>query len=156
MGDVRIALIRDWLAGELGWPEDLRLERASADASFRRYFRVWRPSGATAVVMDAPPDKENIAPYLHVGSLLRSCGVHVPEVEAADAARGFLLLEDLGSTHMLARLGVGADPDVLVRRGARGSGLIQLHGGAAMRVTCRPTEREALEREMRLLPDLVL
>ena len=152
MGDVRIALIRDWLAGELGWPEDLRLERASADASFRRYFRVWRPSGATAVVMDAPPDKESIAPYLHIGSLLRSCGVHVPEVEAADAARGFLLLEDLGNTHMLARLGVGDDPDVLYGDALAALGLIQLHGGAAIGELA-PYGAEALEREMRLLPN---
>ena len=68
MVDVRIALIRDWLSGELGWPRDLRLEPASADASFRRYFRIWRASGSTAVVMDAPPEKEDTAPYLHISS----------------------------------------------------------------------------------------
>ncbi len=151
MGDVRIALIRDWLAGELGWPQNLRLESASADASFRRYFRVWRPSGATAVVMDAPPDKENIAPYLHIGSLLRSCGVHVPEVEAADAARGFVLLEDLGNTHMLARLNAGADPDLFYGQALAALSLIQLHGEAALRELA-PYGAEALEREMRLLP----
>src|SRR3954466_7120487 len=107
MLDGRITQIREWLAGELGWPPDVRVEPASADASFRRYFRVWRASGSTAVVMDAPPDKEDTTTYLHVGRLLTACGVHVPEVEAADTARGFLLLEDLGSTHMLARLKAG-------------------------------------------------
>ena len=151
MGDVRIALIRDWLASELGWKHDLRVEPASADASFRRYFRVWRTSGSTAVVMDAPPDKESIAPYLHIGSLLRSCGVHVPEVEAADAERGFLLLEDLGTTHMLARLGAGADPDQLYGEALAALSLIQLHGEAASRELA-PYGADVLEREMRLLP----
>ncbi len=151
MGDVRIALIRDWLASELGWKHDLRLEPASADASFRRYFRVWRPSGSTAVVMDAPPDKENIGPYLHIGNLLRGCGVHVPEVEAADASRGFLLLEDLGATHMLAGLDAGGDPDQLYGQALAALTLIQLHGGAATRELA-PYGAEVLEREMRLLP----
>src|SRR5258707_6617649 len=108
--DARIEVIRDWLASELGWPRDCRLEPASADASFRRYFRVWRPQGGTRVIMDAPPGKEDTAPYLHVTRLLSACGVHVPEVEAADGARGLLLLEDLGATHMLARLNGGAGP----------------------------------------------
>jgi N-acetylmuramate 1-kinase len=151
MGDVRIALIREWLATELGWPRDVRLEPASADASFRRYFRVWRASGSTAVVMDAPPEKEDTARYLHVGALLRACGVHVPEVEAADTARGFLLLEDLGSTHMLARLGAGGDPDQLYREALAALALIQLRGVAATR-ELPPYGAEALEREMRLLP----
>ena len=151
MGDVRIALIRDWLASELGWPRDLRLEPASADASFRRYFRVWRPSGSTAVVMDAPPDKEDTSPYLHVSGLLRACGVHVPEVEAADTARGFLLLEDLGSTHMLARLRAGGEPDQLYGEALAALALIQVRGVAAAR-ELPPYGAEALEREMRLLP----
>ncbi len=151
MADVRIALIRDWLAGELGWPRDVRLEPASADASFRRYFRVWRASGSTAVVMDAPPDKEDTAPYLRVGALLRDCGVHVPEVEAADTARGFLLLEDLGGTHMLARLRAGGQPDQLYSEALATLALIQLRGAAAAR-ELPPYGAEALEREMRLLP----
>jgi aminoglycoside/choline kinase family phosphotransferase len=151
MGDARIALIRDWLAGELGWPRDLRLEPASADASFRRYFRVWRASGSTAVVMDAPPDKEDTAPYLRVGGLLRACGVHVPEVEAADTARGFLLLEDLGSTHMLARLGSGGEPDLLYGEALAALALIQLRGETASRELAT-YGADTLEREMRLLP----
>ncbi len=151
MGDVRIALIRDWLASELGWPRDVRLEPASADASFRRYFRVWRASGSTAVVMDAPPDKEDTAPYLQVGGMLRACGVHVPEVEAADTARGFLLLEDLGNTHMLARLSAGGEPGPLYEEALAALAMIQLRGATAVR-ELPPYGAEVLEREMRLLP----
>ena len=83
--DLRIELIREWLRHDLGW-SPARLEPASADASFRRYFRVWNAAGATRVVMDAPPDKEDIAPYLKIARLLASCGVHVPQVDAADPA----------------------------------------------------------------------
>ena len=150
--DARIELIRDWLASELGWPRDCRLEPASADASFRRYFRVWRPQGGTRVVMDAPPGKEDTAPYLHVTRLLRDCGVHVPEVEAADSVRGLLLLEDLGSTHMLARLQAGDAAALLYGQALDTLALIQLKGasGAAQ---LPPYDAAALEREMQLLPD---
>jgi aminoglycoside/choline kinase family phosphotransferase len=151
MGDERIALIRDWLASDLGWPRDVRLEPASADASFRRYFRIWRESGATAVVMDAPPGQEDTAPYLRIGGLLRGCGVHVPGVEAADTERGFLLLEDLGTTHMLARLNAGSDPDQLYGEALAALSLIQLRGAAATR-ELPPYNAQVLEREMQLLP----
>jgi hypothetical protein len=151
MVDVRIALIRDWLSGELGWPRDMRLEPASADASFRRYFRIWRASGSTAVVMDAPPDKEDTAPYLHISRLLAGCGVHVPAVEAADTKRGFLLLEDLGRTHMLARLGAGGEPDLLYGEALATLALIQTRGAAAVS-ELRPYDAQALDREMQLLP----
>ncbi len=152
MADARIALIRDWLASDLGWPRDCRLEPASADASFRRYFRVWQPSGATRIVMDAPPGQEDVGPYLHVARLLAACGVHVPEVEAADKARGLLLLEDLGSTHMLARLRNGGDAGQLYGEALAALAQIQLRGGAGAR-ELGVYNAEALEREMRLLPD---
>ena len=151
MSDARVALIRDWLAGELGWPRELRLEPASADASFRRYFRVWRPEGGTRIVMDAPPGKEDTGPYLQVGGLLRACGVHVPAIEAADLERGFLLLEDLGSTHMLARLRAGGDPAVLYGEALAALELIQVRGAAAAAVL-PPYDAAALRREMELLP----
>src|SRR5258706_16248119 len=105
--DARIEVIRDWLASELGWPRDCRLEPASADASFRRYFRVRRPQGGTPGIMDAPPGKEDTAPYLHGTRLLSACGVPVPQAEAADGARGRLPLGGLRATPLLARLNGG-------------------------------------------------
>ncbi|MBW8849298.1 MAG: phosphotransferase [Xanthomonadales bacterium] len=73
----------------------LALERASMDAGFRSYWR-----GATAdgsrIVMDSPPDKEDVRPWLRMRALLEGGGVRVPRVLAEDADRGFLLLEDLG------------------------------------------------------------
>src|SRR2546430_17018844 len=95
--DARVALIGDWLARELRRPA-ARIEPASSDASFRRYFRVFCSGGATYVVMDAPPDKEDVRPYLKVSRLVESLGAHVPHVHATDAEPGLLLLEDLGAT----------------------------------------------------------
>src|SRR5205085_348078 len=91
--DARVALIRDWLARELRL-KVARIEPASSDASFRRYFRAFC-NGGTYVVMDAPPDKEDVRPYLKVSRLLASLGAHVPHVHETDVARGLLLLEAL-------------------------------------------------------------
>ena len=83
---------------------DLAIDVASADASFRSYWRVALADGSTRVVMDAPPDKENIAPWLDIGARLRDAGLHVPEVFAVDRAQGFILMEDLGSRAYLPEL----------------------------------------------------
>src|SRR6185312_8789397 len=106
--DARLALLQGWLARDLGL-RPARIEPASSDASFRRYFRVVCDD-TTLIVMDAPPETEDVRPYLRVTALLEPLGIHVPHVHEADAARGFVLLEDLGSTHFLAQLAAGADP----------------------------------------------
>jgi N-acetylmuramate 1-kinase len=149
--DARVQQIRDWLTGELRLSL-VRLEPASADASFRRYFRAWAADGTTRVVMDAPPDKEDIGPFLKVAALLEACEVHVPQVHAADSARGLVLLEDLGSELYLTRLRAGADPDVLYADALQALLRIQLHGREAARML-PPYDRTALEREMALMPE---
>ena len=155
--DARTELIRDWLAEDLGWPRDCRLEPASADASFRRYFRAWRPSSQgheaqTRVVMDAPPDKEDIEPYLRVSNLLQRCDVHVPEIEAVDRPRGLILLEDLGSTHMLAKLRSGGEAAALYRQALDTLAHLQLRGAAVSR-ELPPYDAAVLWREMQLMPE---
>lgn len=72
-----------------------RLERASVDAGFRSY---WRSSGngPSRIVMDSPPDQEDVRPWLRMRDLLEGGGVRVPQVIARDVNAGFLLLEDLG------------------------------------------------------------
>jgi aminoglycoside/choline kinase family phosphotransferase len=150
LADPRIELIEHWLRDELHWPL-VRLASASADASFRRYFRVWRQDGATRVVMDAPPGKEDVAPYLKVSGLLSACGVHVPEIEAADVPRGLLLLEDLGSTPMLAELENGGDADALYAPALAALADIQQRGAAGA-LQLEPYDRAVLEREMTLMP----
>ena len=90
----REASLRGWLDEAVGVRG--RLEPLAGDASFRRYLRL-RTDHESFVVMDAPPDKEDSRPFVHVSGLLQAVGVNVPEVHAADLDQGFLLLEDLGS-----------------------------------------------------------
>ena len=148
--DARLALIQDWLSRELGLRPE-RVEPASNDASFRRYFRVFE-RGTTFIVMDAPPDKEDVRPYLKVTRMLESIGVHVPHVHAADPARGLVLLEDLGSTHYLARLKAGDDPERLYGDALRALAEIQVRGAQAA-LELPPYDREPLAREMGLMPE---
>jgi aminoglycoside/choline kinase family phosphotransferase len=150
MVDERVRQIRDWLASDLGL-RLLRLAPASADASFRRYFRAWLADGATRVVMDAPPDKEDVAPFLKVAALLEGCGVHVPRVHAAESARGLVLLEDLGSDPYLSRLRAGDDADLLYRDALDALLRIQVQGREAARAL-PPYDRATLTREMALMP----
>jgi len=78
---------------------DLGLARASTDAGFRSYWRTLgpNPSATSHIVMDSPPDREDVRPWLHVRGMLEAGGVRVPRVLAEDADTGFLLLEDLGA-----------------------------------------------------------
>lgn len=149
--DSRIRLIESWLRDELHWPLQ-RLAPASADASFRRYFRVWRNDGVTRVVMDAPPDKEDLVPYLQVSALLERCSLHVPQVEAADLRRGLLLLEDLGSTHLLARLQEGGDADALYGDALESLTRLQV-APPALAAELPPYDKAVLDREMSLMPE---
>jgi aminoglycoside/choline kinase family phosphotransferase len=149
--DARLGQIEQWLAADLHF-DCVRIEPASSDASFRRYFRAWRRDGATRIVMDAPPDKEDLAPFLKVAQLLEGCGVHVPQVEAAERGRGFLLLEDLGSEQYLSRLIAGDDPQPLYAEALAALLRIQVEGLGAARELA-PYDAAALGREMALMPE---
>ena len=77
---------------------------ASADASFRRYLRVDTLSGDSRIIMDAPPDKENCQPFVHVAGLMQSAGLHAPEVLDWQQDHGFMLLTDLGGDTMMSAI----------------------------------------------------
>ena len=151
--DARLALLQGWLARDLGLRPE-RIEPASSDASFRRYFRVVCDD-RTVIVMDAPPPNEDVRPYLRVTALLEPLGVHVPHVYEADVARGFVLLEDLGSTHYLAKLGAGGDPGRLYADALRALAQIQLRGAAAA-AQLTPYDRTALASELAEMPQWFL
>jgi N-acetylmuramate 1-kinase len=151
--DARLALIHDWLTRELRVPV-VRIEPASSDASFRRYLRVF--SGTTThVVMDAPPDKEDVRTYLKVSEMLEALGAHVPHVHEADAARGLVLLEDLGTTLYLQRLESGEDSERLYGDALDALAAIQVRGRAAS-AQLAPYGRAELAREMALMPEWFL
>lgn len=148
--DARLALIQDWLARELGIDVE-RIEPASSDASFRRYFRAFHPRGSY-IVMDAPPDREDVLPYLKVSALLESLDVHVPHVHESDTERGLLLLEDLGKVQYLSQLEAGADPELLYGDALETLADIQARGVEASRALAL-YDREPLLREMALMPE---
>ncbi len=101
--DVRRASLERWLAAQLNGAR-FSLAPASEDASFRRYFRVTLEDGVTYVAMDAPPDREDCRPFVHVAGLLAAAGVHAPRIHAQDLEAGFLLLADLGTRTYLQEL----------------------------------------------------
>ncbi|MGH8685192.1 MAG: aminoglycoside phosphotransferase family protein [Nitrosospira sp.] len=151
----RLQLLKDWIQIQLPGKR-FTLSPASADASFRRYFRVsFSEEGEkTLIVMDAPPQQEDCTPFLHVAELFAAADVHVPTVLAQDLAEGFLLLSDLGSTTYLQAL--NDDPgsaDHLYRDAMAALLRIQL----ASRPGVLPDYDEALLlRELSLFPDWYL
>ena len=104
--DDRRASLERWLAARLKGAR-FSLAPASEDASFRRYFRATLEDGSTYVAMDAPPDKEDCRPFVHVAGLLAAAGVHAPRIYAQDLDAGFLLLADLGTRTYLQELNEG-------------------------------------------------
>jgi hypothetical protein len=110
MPDARAVALAQWLS--MVAPPVAAIAPASADASFRRYFRVtlaapWREAAGamTLIAMDAPPPNEDCRPYVHVARLMRDGGINVPRIEAANVADGYLLMSDLGRTTYASVLG---------------------------------------------------
>jgi aminoglycoside/choline kinase family phosphotransferase len=152
--DARVALLRQWLLKVLG-SGDFTLERASEDASFRRYFRI-SAQGQTWIAMDAPPEKEDSRPFLRVAGMIRSASAHAPQCRASDLEQGFLLLEDLGHLTYLNEL--VRDPELAdgLYRDAMNS-LADMQAGLASEAeTLPPYDQALLDREMALFTDWFL
>ncbi len=127
------------------------LAPASADASFRRYFRVSGEAGSM-IVMDAPPPQEDVRPFVDLAQRFRDAGLHAPEVFAADQKQGFLLLADLGTRLYLDELQRADAPsaDRLMRDAIRALAQWQQRG----RSDGLPAYDDALLlRELQLFPD---
>jgi aminoglycoside/choline kinase family phosphotransferase len=134
-------------------PETVRL--ASADASFRRYFRLDDAQGGTHIVMDAPPSVENSEPFVRIASLFGEAGLNVPQVEQWDEARGFMLLSDLGNSTLLEHLDPERPDAALPWFGHASDSLLRLQ--LASRPGVLPVYDEALlRRELQLFPDWYL
>jgi aminoglycoside/choline kinase family phosphotransferase len=142
----RRAQLDSWLSATLQ-ARRFELTPASADASFRRYFRVNLPDeGTTMIVMDAPPEHEDCRPWLKVAALFGEAGVHVPQVHAEDVEQGFILMSDLGNTTYLQVL----DPDNAAHLYADALGSLIALQGASVPDALPAYSRELLEREIRL------
>ena len=133
--DSRLALLRQWVTEDLGFAGG-RIEPASADASFRRYFRLIRGADSY-IVMDAPPDKEPLEPFVGVAQSLFGIGLNVPVILARDCGRGLLLLSDLGTRQYLTSCSRGATSSVsTVMRSMRWC--VCRPAAGKRRVRCRP------------------
>ena len=151
--DPRLAALGAWLrriAPKFALDAD-SLVPASADASFRRYFRLIAGPG-TAIVMDAPPDREDVHAFVKVAKLMADAGVHVPIVVAADLEQGFLLLTDLGTTTYLTVLD-GNDPTSAWPLMSDAIDALILWQCASKPDVLPPYDDTLLRRELALYPD---
>ncbi|STY30953.1 putative phosphotransferase [Legionella wadsworthii] len=94
--------LKEWLNQTLNL-NDFQLVPLAGDASFRRYFRL-KYNGITRVVMDAPPEKEDLKPFIHIAKQLEKADVHTPKILEKNLEAGFLLLSDLGNQLLLNAL----------------------------------------------------
>lgn len=143
----RKAVLQAWLHQVLP-NEVFSLTTASADASFRRYFRVHLPD-RTLIAMDAPPPQEDCRPFVHAAEILLDAGLNVPQVLAQDIERGFLLLSDLGDETYLSALNE-TTADELYRDAI--AALIRMQVASRPGVFA-PYDGALLTREMQLFPD---
>ena len=153
----RQAAFEAWLA-PLVQPHRLlpaTLRPASADASFRRYLRIDRAEGGSLIVMDAPPDKEDCRPFVHVQRLMAGAGLHVPQILAFHEASGFMLLSDLGSQTLIELLDPARPQDAFAWYQQATDVLLDWQKASQPGVL--PAYDEALlRRELALFPDWYL
>ncbi|WP_028225773.1 aminoglycoside phosphotransferase family protein [Paraburkholderia ferrariae] len=157
--DTRIDLLAAWLASHAQRHalDPATLAPASADASFRRYFRVASTGahGATLIAVDAPPP-EKCREFVQVAELLAAAGVHVPRVLEADFDAGFMLVTDLGTAPYLKALqesGPGPRSRELMREALDALIRWQL---ASREGVLPPFDEAFLRREMELMPEWYL
>ena len=139
-----------WVRSILGDPA-LTLEPASADASFRSYWRT-RHQGRSWIVMDSPPAQEDPRPWLEIGARLSAAGLHVPAVRTQDLQQGFLLIEDLGSQLYLPALNDGT-VDALY--GDALQALLRMQRDVDVE-GMQPYDRAFLQRELEIMPEWFL
>lgn len=148
--DLRREQLEQWLAKLFG-ARDFQLTTASADASFRRYFRVARGED-TWIAMDAPPAKEDMEPYIRIAAMLVDVGVNAPRVMERNPQEGFLLNSDLGSQTYLMELARPGGADRLYADAIDALVRIQARGGAHA-AQLPPYDDALLRREMALFPE---
>lgn len=108
--DIRLQQIQSWLENDLQLSISA-IEPASSDASFRRYFRT-QINDKNHIIMDAPPQQENLESFLKVTQLMSASGINVPIIHHQNIEQGFLLLEDFGSLCYLDKLNQQTAPEL--------------------------------------------
>ena len=139
-------------------PASTRL--ASADASFRRYFRIDKAAGGSCIIMDAPPDKEDCHPFVKVAGLMADAGLPAPRVLAWNEAEGFMLLSDLGAQTMMEVIAPSPAVDAITQASQTHHALYMQAVDALVRWqlsskpgVLAPYDDALLSRELALFPD---
>jgi aminoglycoside/choline kinase family phosphotransferase len=146
----RDQLVTDWVASRFPG-QTVNITPASADASFRRYFRLTWPNGSTRILMDAPPEKEDCKPFIHVAGLLAKADLAAPRILDQDLDNGFLVLTDLGRIGYLDALNADLSlADTLMRPVLDVLVKWQLSSKAS---TLPPYDATLLRRELDLFPE---
>lgn len=146
----RDQLVTDWVASRFPG-QSVSITPASADASFRRYFRLTWPDGSTRILMDAPPEKEDCKPFIKVAGLLAKADLAAPRILDQDLENGFLVLTDLGRIGYLDALNADLSlADTLIRPVLDVLVQWQLSSTAA---TLPPYDATLLRRELDLFPE---
>ncbi|PWQ97030.1 aminoglycoside phosphotransferase family protein [Leucothrix pacifica] len=145
--DLRLQQLTDWVQSER---PHANLQVASADASFRRYFRVTEGSNSW-IAMDAPPEKETLEPFIDITERLIQASVNAPKIYQQSLEQGFLLLGDLGDTPYLSALN---DKQADALYGDAFKALLQIQTADTSNL---PVYDEALlQQEMNLMPEWFL
>ena len=139
-------------------PASTRL--ASADASFRRYFRIDKAAGGSCIIMDAPPDKEDCHPFVKVAGLMADAGLPAPRVLAWNESEGFMLLSDLGAQTMMEVIAPSPAVDAITQASQADHALYMQAVDALVRWqlsskpdVLAPYDDALLSRELALFPD---
>ncbi len=149
--DARLAGLYQWLMTVFK-ASDVVVTVASADASFRRYFRV-ACEGKTYIAMDAPPAQENVHPFIRVSQMLVPLGVNAPRILAQNLEQGYLLLTDLGDRTYLTELEAAPDRAAKLYGDAL-SALVHMQSRATSDASALPAyDRALLQREVDLFPE---
>ncbi|MDR5866579.1 aminoglycoside phosphotransferase family protein [Halomonas koreensis] len=148
--------LRQWVARRHGLaPAAVDLRLAAGDASFRRYYRLRLPDGDTRILMDAPPDREDSAPFVAVARRWAEAGLPVPALHGVDLAAGFLELDDLGDTPLQSRFAAEDDPATLAWH-ERALDLVHDLQNRAAPDGLPPYDAALLGRELDLFPEWCL
>lgn len=142
--------IKDFLSSD-NW-QKARIELLAADASFRRYFRLFKGEDSR-VLMDAPPDREDPKPFIAIAKLLEELGLNAPKVLHYDLLRGLVLLTDLGDQTFTRALAAGANEQSLYRLGTDTLLSLQTRWREDLGAGIPPYSDEVLLREALLLTE---
>lgn len=151
--DNRLNQLTDWVK-QIFPNEEFNITVASSDASFRRYFRL-HTADNTYILMDAPPEHEDITSFIHVDVFLAKFNVSVPHIFHKDDDNGFLMLSDLGDVSFLKALAV-ADSNTLYRGAIDELIKMQRSIPDETMITLPLYDEKKLRNEMSLFPDWFL